>query len=49
MIKDIRDSDTSLRIEVSKLNDDEIDQEIENHKESLKVAEMRRKGAEDAA
>lgn len=49
LIKNIRDSDSSLRIEVSKLNDDEIDEQIEKHKEDLEVAELRRKGAEDAA
>lgn len=49
MIKNIRDSDSSLRIEVSSLNDDEIDEQIEAHKESLKIAEMRRNSAEEAA
>lgn len=39
LIKDIRKSDSSLRIEVSKLNDEAIDDEIENHKETLKIAE----------
>lgn len=49
LIKNIRDSDSSLRIEVSSLNDDEIDEQIEAHKESLKIAEMRRTSAEAAA
>lgn len=49
LIKSIRDSDSSLRIEVSKLNDDEIDEQIEEHKASLEVAEMRRKSAEAMA
>lgn len=49
LIKNIRDSDSSLRIEVSKLNDDEIDEQIEKHKETLEIAEMRRKSAEEAA
>merc|ERR1712032_73163 len=41
--------DSSLRIEVSKLNDEDIDEQIESHKETLKIAELRRKSAEDAA
>lgn len=49
IIQHIRDSDSSLRIEVSKLNDEDIDEQIEAHKESLKIAELRRKSAEDAA
>ena len=49
IIQHIRDSDSSLRIEVSKLNDEEIDEQIEEHKESLKIAELRRKNAEIAA
>ena len=49
LIKSIKDSDSSLRIEVSKLNDDEIDEQIEEHKASLEVAEMRRKSAEAMA
>ena len=49
LIKNIRDSDSSLRIEVSALNDDEIDEQIEKHKESLEIAEQRRKYTEDMA
>ena len=49
LIKSIRDSDSSLRIEVSKLNDDEIDEQIEQHKASLEIAELRRKSAEAMA
>jgi hypothetical protein len=34
LINNIRDSDSSLRIEVSKLSDDVIDEQIEAHKET---------------
>ena len=49
IVEGIREGDSSLRIEVSKLNDEDIDEQIESHKESLKIAELRRKSAEDAA
>jgi len=49
IIQGIRDTDSSLRIEVSKLNDEDIDEQIESHKETLKIAELRRKSADDAA
>ena len=34
---------------MSQLNDDEIDEQIEAHKETLKIAELKRKSAEEAA
>lgn len=49
LIKDIRKGDSSLRIEVSKLNDEAIDEEIENHKETLKIAEQKRASSEAMA
>ena len=49
LIKDIRKSDSSLKIEVSKLNDEAIDDEIENHKETLKIAEQKRALSEETA
>jgi len=49
LIRDIRKGDSSLRIEVSKLNDEAIDEEIESHKETLKIAEQKRKHSEDVA
>jgi hypothetical protein len=49
LIKDIRKSDSSLRIEVSNLNDEAIDDEIENHKDTLKIAEQKRALAEETA
>jgi hypothetical protein len=49
LIKDIRKSDSSLRIEVSKLNDEAIEDEIESHKETLKIAEQKRESAEAMA
>lgn len=49
MVKNNKDSDAPLRIEVSKLSDDEIDEQIEQHQESIKVAELRRQSAEEAA
>lgn len=49
IVQHIRESDSSLRIEVSKLNDEDIDEQIEAHKESLRIADLRKKSAEDAA
>ena len=49
LIKDIKKSDSSLRIEVSKLNDEAIDDEIESHIETLKIAEQKRESAEAMA
>ena len=49
MVKSDKDSDAPLSIEVSKLSDDEIDEQIEQHQESIKVAELRRQSAEEAA
>jgi len=42
LVKSDKDSDAPLSIEVSKLSDDEIDEQIEQHQESIKVAELRR-------
>jgi len=49
LVKSDKDSDAPLSIEVSKLSDDEIDEQIEQHQESIKVAELRRQSAEEAA
>ena len=49
MVKSDKDSDAPLSIEVSKLSDDEIDEQNEQHQESIKVAELRRQSAEEAA
>jgi len=49
LVKGNKDPDAPLSIEVSKLSDDEIDEQIEQHQESIKVAELRRQSAEEAA